>query len=68
MTGSHKEGYVMVCIHKKRYKEDVVLLSNPPKHPWTCEKCGVRGADREKESHGFKVFKEIFIESKQTVR
>lgn len=57
-----------MCVHKKKYVGDVIMLSFPPRHPWVCEKCGLQGTDREKESHGFKVFKEIFIESTQTAK
>lgn len=30
------------CIHEKVY-EDKVLLTNPPKIRWTCNKCKVNG-------------------------
>lgn len=49
-----------MCIHKKKYKMGVALMSNPPKYLWTCEKCGQQGYDRGKEDLEFMQMKEEF--------
>jgi len=40
----------MTCIHDKSYSP-TQLLSNPPKIPWICRRCGERGVDTKPYIH-----------------
>jgi integrase len=34
-----------MCEHEKKYREDIMLPSYPPKYLWECKKCGKKGYD-----------------------
>lgn len=41
---------VTACVNHEKEYGNVILLSHPPQHPWTCKKCGMKGVDKEHET------------------